>query len=1190
MRRRRWAPDKRGVVQALVGLIAAVINTALPVGAVLDVIMAIGNFEESDLDAWHARLIEGVERWAVAHPELVESAGGLRTGWDEEFLTELDKMGASALPGSDRCTRLALEEALARTAFMPLVSTEPAWQAARAAARCLAGDLPELLVEAAGAQSGLAGLLQVLRSDLAEILARLPPGPADRAVCNAYLKVVAHELDHDPWTRMAGGRDSSLTLIAGRLRAAAGPDTGYRSEGGYAETADAVKLAARCERIVLLGGPGAGKTWLARRIAIGAAQRAGEQLTAGADLATVEIPLFARCQAVLASGLPAWKAVVEAALAQVGHRFGSDRLAEALRRRFLDQSGRFLVVLDGLDEADHLPYGDFLDRLAKTAGLDLRIVLTSRPDTWRHQLPLDTTNERHRVAVLQSLAYPEDVTAVTGAWLAGNPDARDELIARLAGNAELAQAAGTPLLCAMYCLLAETGDIGELAGARLTGHVITRLLHGTWRGRHLNAQGQAAARAALRRLAWPGVGNDPVTGLAAWPELVRCVFEPQLSQDVEAAVSHVAPQVPYSPDNGNIARQFLHPLIREHLVAEYVAALPAVDEARDAIRPHLWRDPQWRQVLPWAIAAHPSHDALLDELVCGETSSRDLQHALERRDGLDELRGLLLQLAAETSPGHWSSGHAALIDQACCSARAFRNWHRVSRIPVAARGWLGAQPDPSELAQLARGAIPWPQLKIRAWAGEISLPEADRHRAIQDLADFLCGRRMHRRATHDGRSRIRLEVPDEDHYASVATLLDALGPGPGEREAVIHGLTRQLEKAAHPWNARALRVLTGQPAPDSLLRAVLGQLPTAPQGTGDYRMSDHQVRDRAVALDLLGASEALRQDAVILILAYLSRIPPGETLLHKVTEAIICLQPEPVLRVLALDQLLHRLYGIDSWHVRELMDDIRALLPSPKQAGSLLTELVRHAGPWRMTQEAGEILSQLSADAPEDDRNTAVGVAADRLMDCGYGEDIYLWALHVNAMDPTDVEREAASQRIVDRLAGTPADSCGYPMMAARELRPTPGQRHELLGYLLRQIRVAVSEGLRVSLCRMAAWFSPPGAARQEVAAALLDASQTTPLPFHHRVAIESAIETLPFTSEEREELIDQLISKLPSGNSYEAEMLAWLIIAAGPTSKQRVITADALVARLNETAHSRQEKQLLLQVLHDLQTGRDSR
>ena len=62
---------------------------------------------------------------------------------------------------------------------------------------------------------------------------------------------------------------------------------------------DADAMAQQCRRLVILGGPGSGKTWLARRTARRCAEDALEALAAGAILDEVELPLYTTCSRLL---------------------------------------------------------------------------------------------------------------------------------------------------------------------------------------------------------------------------------------------------------------------------------------------------------------------------------------------------------------------------------------------------------------------------------------------------------------------------------------------------------------------------------------------------------------------------------------------------------------------------------------------------------------------------------------------------------------------------------------------------------------------------------------------------------------------------------------------------------------------------------------------------------------------------
>lgn len=81
------------------------------------------------------------------------------------------------------------------------------------------------------------------------------------------------------------------------------------------------------------------------------------------------------------------------------------------------------------------------------------------------------------------------------------------------------------------------------------------------------------------------------------------------------ALDHVAaPIAAPDVDTGMTWRRFIHRSFREHLVAEYIAALPA-GEAAQAILPHVWYDSDWEYSAPAALAMHPERDKVLRDLV-----------------------------------------------------------------------------------------------------------------------------------------------------------------------------------------------------------------------------------------------------------------------------------------------------------------------------------------------------------------------------------------------------------------------------------------------------------------------------------------------------------------------------------------------------------------------------------------------
>ncbi|MDQ1365545.1 MAG: hypothetical protein QOE57_1587, partial [Acidimicrobiaceae bacterium] len=499
---RQLRPDRRGLLT--VGVAAAVVatHTTLPVGVAVDALFALVGTSDKGLDAWQKRLVVAVESWARENTELLADWGGLLPDWRERLPKALDSAAAATSVGSDRGSREVLEAALSEHFFTPL--TKLGWAASQAAAAQLLDDLPRLLVAAADPASGVGGLLVSFDRGIEDVLDRLPPPVADRAIIETYLVAVIRELDHDAWTRTAGGEAISVSGLARKLTlhttAATNPSTAADEAGS-----DADEFIGRCRRVVILGDPGAGKSWLARRTGMRAAEAALAALHSGAraeTIETIEVPLFARCPPVVAAAAgdsaDAWSALVTAAVMPMAHRFGPGPGAEAFLRRLRDRPGVYLVILDGLDEGDETAAATVFDRLVATAGRDLRIMVTCRPGSWRRQLPMTRTDPRDRVARLDPLGYPGDVERIVEHWLADRPEARDALLNLLRERSDLASAACTPLVCAMYCLVASWD--GEIPDRRrlLYQKVVTRLLRGTWRQEEeADAETRRAARVAL---------------------------------------------------------------------------------------------------------------------------------------------------------------------------------------------------------------------------------------------------------------------------------------------------------------------------------------------------------------------------------------------------------------------------------------------------------------------------------------------------------------------------------------------------------------------------------------------------------------------------------------------------------------------------------------------------------------------
>jgi hypothetical protein len=144
--------------------------------------------------------------------------------------------------------------------------------------------------------------------ELKLVLDRLPPGPAGYGEIAVYLSALIDWLNTDPWPRdpRFGGSVLTPAAIERKLRVAA-------ANRVREQDPDADELAQQCMRLVILGGPGSGKTWLARRTARRCAEDALEVLAAGRAFDKVELPLYTTCSHLLGASGQIREAVVERA-------------------------------------------------------------------------------------------------------------------------------------------------------------------------------------------------------------------------------------------------------------------------------------------------------------------------------------------------------------------------------------------------------------------------------------------------------------------------------------------------------------------------------------------------------------------------------------------------------------------------------------------------------------------------------------------------------------------------------------------------------------------------------------------------------------------------------------------------------------------------------------------------------------
>jgi hypothetical protein len=713
MARRRW--DYFKIAQGLALVVAASTGAHPVVAPSIGLIAALrptrpGREDEAFVEA----VIAGIGRWCDDRAVRVDQLDVRRPGWDDELRMRLQNATAGEFD---------LRELLLETVFVPMLASLADKYAALADE--LSGDMPEIVLGAGDPHGTLRALRALQEADVArleELIGRGPPEhrhEADRALVVAYLTKLIRRVGRDSWSAGQGADRADLAAIQQPLT---------MSGGALAASMAVDDVVGRCERLVVLGGPGAGKSWTARRAVILSAESSLQRLAAGADLAAVELPLFAACSQVLgASDVLRWERLVNASLGwastdpgQAGH------LAEILRTH-----RRTLIVLDGLDEAEN-PERAALDELleARLRG-EVRVIVTSRPDSWDATLlhiapPANrpaATVPTEVVASLDALTATNAEAAVA-AWLADAPEIRDRLLDLLRRHSSLADQVRVPLLCALICLIArprpggEERDLSEFLASTgrlaLLDTAIDRLLEATWRDRitRPDADDLSDARRWLEALAESGADDDPTTGLGHWPDSVAPHSRPP-----GPLVDHVAP-IDWQ-DGRRVTRRFVHRALREHLLAAALSG-QAPDVVAGRLVDHLWLDPDWAEVIPAVLAGHDDPDRVVD-LVGRQVRDRapdDPTRALDR---------LLVATAALTRPDPSTPRRTEAIDAALAATlRRAQPWDAVRLVGHAthwpaverARRYFLAQLDEDEADPDRVGLV-----DAVTWAAQLSPPD-----------------------------------------------------------------------------------------------------------------------------------------------------------------------------------------------------------------------------------------------------------------------------------------------------------------------------------------------------------------------------------------------------------------------------------------------------------------------------------
>ena len=471
-------------------------------------------------------------------------------------------------------------------------------------------------------------------------------GVADRHELIDYLEKQIPEWDYSPWTQ---GREWTQDRRPSQLERTL-------EIADEQKTMSSAKALEGVWLLTMLGGPGSGKTWLARRLAREAAETALEQLQdPRVDPASVELPLFTTVAEWIKRHGTSFEGLVEAAL--------PNESQQRIRRLALRPGARVLAVADSLDEGVSVNSARTLLN-SLTSSPTRRLVLTSRPEAWHSAAAGLRATQDTRVGTLTELRYPKDVHGYIKAWFTKNPPTAQHLIRQLERQRELRATATSPLLLTFYCMLTEQEPDQELPRRRreLYRTIIDLLLTGGWATAKEDVD-RTKCRAILQRWAWEAV-KDAVTpaGLGVWPETITTNrTTPSVSAAMERPLDNVAPKQEYPGsshyDHARVERRFLHRTLWEYLVSEHIATTFSAAKAAKALLPHIWFDPDWHITLPMAIAAHEKRSKLVDRLWAHHTDyPTPAQEVVNKR-----LEELLLEVATQTDPKDWNKANRARV-------------------------------------------------------------------------------------------------------------------------------------------------------------------------------------------------------------------------------------------------------------------------------------------------------------------------------------------------------------------------------------------------------------------------------------------------------------------------------------------------------------------------------------------------
>ena len=967
--------------------------------------------------------------------------------------------------------------------------------------------------------------LQRVKSLLHRVLDALPSDdPASVADVLRYLDCLVDDLNRDPWPHDTETEGPVLrpTDLERTLRLRRVDDGTPRLAAP--ESAD--EIAEQAQHLVILGGPGAGKTWFARRVARRTAIKAAEGLRSGLGIEDVELPLYSTCEHFLnASGSPREAAVK----ASVDTRSDlGPRVPHRLRSLFGERTHQVLLVLDALDEASGAtkPFDHAL-----ISGW--RVMTTSRPGSWTDQWGRPEDDERLTVGTLEPLTYPWDVERFIATWFKHSPAAGRSLRSNLKSRRRHQQWATVPLLLTFMCLIGRRGQLPR-SRRELFEQVLHRLLEMGWR--HTPAQETEADGRLIdtaRQWAWSAATNEPFSGLGAWSETFQAHLPPAgLAPEDLQRLDTVAVKVgPKDPGLRTVPRRFVHRAIREHLVAQHLCSLPR-DDAVQALLPHLWFDTTWDEIVPVAIGMHPLRDELLRSLLAEcPAHLADEPHRIAAR----QVETSLLALAEETSPEEWDESNRAML-------HGLRRQRALTETRLVANSAHWTDSNAAARAQLV-SALPkadeWSLHQLLAGLVALAPTEEDRPAIRGELVAAL---RTAKRAQLPSllSTLVMLEPTEDEQFAARADLLANLGDLSPERPRSLLdlvGILVLLDPTEEDCQAARGHMLATLPeAGPGLLPALL---------------------ERLLALQ---PTEQDLESARGHVLATLPEARPGQ--LPALLEKLLALQPTEQDRRNACGHLLATIPCSDSGHRPDLLQALTALTSTQQDREDVRAQLLGSLPDTSPERLAG-VVATLMALEPTEHEQLEVRARllpainrADPWVQPGLLEGLI-------AVTSTEQDREAARAELLAILPNTDPQCVRGVLAALVALQPTELECQRARTYVFSRLTATHREHLPALLTVLLS-LNPTSEDRATARAQLISA-----IPQATQQLVPALLRTfgaLASTERDRHAARAELLAILPNTPRTQLPELLDTLVQLKPTEQDRQAARAYLLTNLSST------------------------